>query len=175
MSDLPPFAAAFEQLRKAKGVSPAQMARDLGEYEGNISRWRRGGGIELVKVRKLAAYFDVDSVWLEKLAGYGDSYITHESETAEAERQIWRSRYDALMEKRVPRWAWNAYMDACEALADAFRSASPGQLSNADDASLSKATGKKKQARGDPDFSKLSDTSRYPTSTQQFASHLVSV
>src|SRR5215216_3146863 len=77
MAEGPTFAEEFERLRISRGLSPAELARELNEYEGNISRWRRGGGIELVKVRKIADYFRVSRTHLERLAGYdpGESSV----------------------------------------------------------------------------------------------------
>lgn len=70
----PTFAEVFEQLRLSRpGLTQAKLARELGEYEGNISRWRRGHGIDVVKVWKIADYFGVDRSYLARLAGYRDN------------------------------------------------------------------------------------------------------
>lgn len=164
------FAQALERLRLAKGVSPAQMARDMDEYEGNISRWRKGKGIDLVNVRKLANYFGVDETWLENLAGYGDSEHSLAQESLEAERQIWRARYDSLMEKTVPRWAWNVYMEACDALAETFRNITPGELSTPDQRRLSSSTAESGESHPGADKRNLADTYRPSRSTQRITS-----
>lgn len=70
------FAQALEELMKARGLSQAALSRRTGFYEANIGRWRRGGGIEIDNVRKLADFFGVDRTDLERLAGYGDSAST---------------------------------------------------------------------------------------------------
>jgi hypothetical protein len=72
------------------------------------------------------------------------------------------------MEKTVPRWAWHAYMDACDALAEAFSKASPGALSTSERHALSKGSGNS----GDDDPAgrnvDLSPTSRIPRRAQRF-------
>lgn len=70
----PEFAKAFEQLRISRGWSPAEVARRLDVYPTEVSRWRRGvGGISIKNVRKIAALFEADRAWLERLAGHGDN------------------------------------------------------------------------------------------------------
>jgi transcriptional regulator with XRE-family HTH domain len=121
----PTFAEVFERLRQTRGLSPAQLARELDEYEGNISRWRRGQGIDHAKVRKVADYFGVDRGWLERLAGYGDSTASLAKERIEVERGMWAAVYDELIETKVPRAMWRSYIDACIALARAFEQINP--------------------------------------------------
>lgn len=76
----PAFAEAFERLRKARGWSPAEVARRLDVYPTEVSRWRRGlGGISINNVRKIADLFEADRSWLEGLAGY-DSVPTDTSQ-----------------------------------------------------------------------------------------------
>ncbi len=58
------FADALERLRLERGLSPAQLARALKEYEGNVSRWRNGKGIDLLNVRKIADFFGADRTYL---------------------------------------------------------------------------------------------------------------
>lgn len=68
------FATAFEQLRLARGWSPAEVARRLGADPTEVSRWRRGlGGIGIRNVRKIADLFAVDRGYLEQLAGFEPS------------------------------------------------------------------------------------------------------
>ncbi len=74
----PTFAEAFEQLRQARGLKPADIARELDVYPGEVSRWRRGGGISITNVRKVAEFFGADRNWLEGLAGYPDSAVSQQ-------------------------------------------------------------------------------------------------
>lgn len=168
MAERPPFAQALEQLREARGLTPAQLARELNEYEGNVSRWRRGQGIELVNVRKIAEYFGVDSAWLERLAGYGDSAPSPTKESIDAERQLWRSRFDYMMEKRVPKWAWEAYMTACEALGEAYQQMRPGALNNAGPQTLNRSGTEIEPGASGAEERDLTDLYRPHASTYRF-------
>lgn len=168
MADRPQFGEALRELRESRGLTQAQLARDLGEYEGNISRWQRGKGIDIDNVRKIADYFGVERSWLEALAGYSDSDRTFTKDT-EAERQQWRSRYDYLMEKKVPRWAWNAYMEACAALAEAYERMQPPSLSTDAEASLSSTTAENEGQDPDGQNGQLSPYWQFQAATEQNA------
>jgi transcriptional regulator with XRE-family HTH domain len=138
----PTFAETFERLRLGRGWSPAEVARQLGVYPTEVSRWRHGrGGISINNVRKVAALFDVDPTWLERLAGYGASHSDATLDTLDSDRQMWRSRYDYLIENKVP-WAFReAYFKACEALAEAYHQMQPGALNEGDAAPLIRSDG----------------------------------
>jgi transcriptional regulator with XRE-family HTH domain len=77
------FSDAIERLRRERGLTPAQLARALGEYEGNVSRWRRGKGIDQLNVWKLADFFGVERAYLERLAGYDNTARTRARERSE--------------------------------------------------------------------------------------------
>jgi transcriptional regulator with XRE-family HTH domain len=120
----PEFAALLNQLMTSRGLSQAQLARDLDQYDGTVMRWRQGQGIELVNVHLLADYFGVERDYLARLAGYGDSEPSSPTlENLDHERQVWHAIYDELIEKKVPRSMWQSYIDACMAMADVFRNA----------------------------------------------------
>jgi len=156
----PTFGEVFEQLRLARGLSPAQLARGLEEYEGNISRWRRGQGIDQLKVRKVADFFGVDRAWLERLAGYGDSAVSLTKENVEVERSMWHAVYDELIEKEVPRPLWQSYIEACMAMARAFRNL-PGAALSTDEQDAS-AGGSPEIGKGDSDGPGPDLTARWP-------------
>lgn len=69
----PTFASVLESLMAGRGLNQAALARGLGVWDANVGRWRKGGGIEIENVRKIADFFGVDRGHLEQLAGYGDS------------------------------------------------------------------------------------------------------
>lgn len=65
------FAAVLEQLRLAKGYSPADLARRLEVSPTQVSRWRRGLGVPSpATIDRIATHFGVDGRMLETLAGY---------------------------------------------------------------------------------------------------------
>jgi transcriptional regulator with XRE-family HTH domain len=122
------------------GFTQAHVAEQLGVWDSLVSRWRKGGGINVENVRKLADLFGVDRNDLERLAGYSDNPLSSEETSKteiDLERHLWRTRYDALMENKVPKWAWRAYMEACEALADAYTQLRAGELSTPEQDPLS--------------------------------------
>lgn len=160
-----PFAKTFERLRKARGWSPAEVARRLHVYPTEVSRWRHGGGISIKNVRKVADLFEVDQVWLERLAGYGDSHTDPTIDTVKEELRFWRARYDEIMEKKVP-WAMReAYMAACEVMADAFSQALAA-LNTPDAPPLNRSNGESGDKATDPSGGGL--TLRYESPTSSY-------
>jgi transcriptional regulator with XRE-family HTH domain len=142
----PEFAALLNQLMANRGLSQAQLARDLDQYDGTVMRWRQGQGIELGNVHALADYFGVDRDYMARLAGYGDSEPSSPTlENLDHERQVWHAIYDELIEKKVPRTMWQSYIDACMAMADVFR----GALNTSDVDALNTPT---PEMRGGPDI-----------------------
>lgn len=131
------FRGFFNALLESRGLSGAQAARKLGVAQSQVSRWKRGeGGISLENLQRIHETFGIDLAYLTGLAGIRDSSASTVNDSIEAERQLWRARYDDLIEKKVPRWAREAYIAACEALAEAYNQMRPGQLNSANDTSL---------------------------------------
>lgn len=160
----PSFADTFEQLRIARGWSPAEVARRLGVYATEVSRWRHGGGISIKNVRKVADLFGVDSKWLERLAGYDDSHSDPALDTLKDEHRIWQARYQHLLDVKVPPKLWDAYLTACEALADVFS----GALNTDSAPSLSKPGSENGTRPADPEDHHLS--SSFPSAGRAYRS-----
>jgi transcriptional regulator with XRE-family HTH domain len=110
------FSAAIERLRRERGLTPAQLARALGEYEGNVSRWRRGKGIDQLNVWKLADFFGVERAYLERLAGYDDNARSRAKERAElnAEELAIRATTEEMagILRGLPRVYWGTIIKA---------------------------------------------------------------
>jgi transcriptional regulator with XRE-family HTH domain len=104
------FAEALERLRKARGLKPRELARGLGVYEGEVSRWRHGGGVSVRNVRKVADFFGVDPEPLEHLAGY-HSADSSQRPARDVELEHMAERWIRGMQG-VPRKAWAAVFDA---------------------------------------------------------------
>jgi transcriptional regulator with XRE-family HTH domain len=133
MTDTPnPFAQWLEATMQSRGLSQAQVAREVGVADVQVSRWRRGQVTPSVRyLQRIATTFDVPRATLESMAGYpGDRGAEEGVEVdpeLEAELQAYGARYRELMETKLPRSLWRSYADACEALAtelsDSFREA----------------------------------------------------
>jgi transcriptional regulator with XRE-family HTH domain len=65
-----PFAAELERHRQARNLSPAEFARAVGASSSQVSRWRRGGGISIEQLQKIADWMGRPRSDLEPLAGY---------------------------------------------------------------------------------------------------------
>lgn len=108
----PTFARALSDLMTTRQMSQAEVARQLGEYQGNISRWLAGGGITIRNVFAIADLFEVDRAYLARLAGFPvertDSDIDPEmaalldAERSEAHREL----------RDIPPIYWRAIIDA---------------------------------------------------------------
>jgi len=64
------FAAELETYRKARGLTPAELARAIGASTSQVSRWRRGGGISLDYLQSIADWMGRPLSDLMPLAGY---------------------------------------------------------------------------------------------------------
>lgn len=152
----PTFAEVFEQLRQDRGWSPAEVARRLGVYPTEVSRWRHGrGGISITNVRKVADLFGVDRTTMERLAGYGDSNVNDTLATVDAERQSWGAWFQHLMDTQIPRSTWTAYTKACLAMAEVFKANDPSQLNMDNQGSLNKSPRNSDKGSEDDDMGDL--------------------
>ena len=64
------LAAEIEAYRKARRLTPAEASREIGCSTSQMSRWRRGGGISMSWLEKVAAWMRRPLVDLLPLAGY---------------------------------------------------------------------------------------------------------
>lgn len=110
------FAAVFEQLRRARGLSPAGLARKLDVQSGQVSRWRHGQGVPSIQnIANIAKLFGVDAAMLEELAGYRASTQQVHQETVDPELAalVEQDRAELQEELRgIPRPFWSAILQA---------------------------------------------------------------
>jgi transcriptional regulator with XRE-family HTH domain len=108
----------------SRGLSQAQLARSVGVADTQISRWRRGQVVPSVQyLQRLADTFGVERITLDELVGLpvaqarGGAGASLDPEQ-EAELQAHQARLRQVMQNRLPRSMWRAYVEACVALAD---------------------------------------------------------
>jgi transcriptional regulator with XRE-family HTH domain len=107
------------------GVTQADLARSVGVTESQVSRWRRGQSVPTVQyLQRLADAFGVQRTALDQLVGLpvaqarGASGGRGDDPEVEAELQAHQARLRQVMQKKLPRGMWRAYVEACVALAD---------------------------------------------------------
>src|SRR5437588_2702911 len=112
-----PFALWLDSSMQSRGVSQAQLAREVGVADAQISRWRRGQvRPTLHYLQRLASTFNVPRSTLDRLAGYPaaeDAGAEAGGETDPerlARREALQSRFGALLEE-LPENLWPAYAD----------------------------------------------------------------
>jgi transcriptional regulator with XRE-family HTH domain len=126
------FAGWLEASMRSRGFTQAQLARSVGVADTQVSRWRRGQVVPTLQyLQRLADAFGVERITLDELLGLpvaqarerpgGDPEI-------EAELQAHQARLRSIMETRLPRSMWKAYVEACAALADGLRASSTRAL-----------------------------------------------
>jgi transcriptional regulator with XRE-family HTH domain len=107
-----------------RGLSQAQLARSVGVADTQISRWRRGQVVPTVQyLQRLADTFGVERAVLDRMVGLPvadarESSSPGQDPELEAELQAYQARLREVLEQRLPRSMWRAYMEACVALAD---------------------------------------------------------
>lgn len=136
------FASWLKSAMRARGWRQVDVHRATGADPVAVMRWLRGQARPGPHyMSKLAEAFDTDRAELERLAYGLTSNPPDSAQAIEAERQMWRARYDYVMEQKVPKWAWDAYLAACEALADAYQHIHPAPLSTPQPGGLSDHAG----------------------------------
>ena len=119
-----PFAQWLEASMQSRGLSQAAVAREVGVADAQVSRWRRGQVTPTVRyLQRIADTFGVPRAQLDRMAGYptpeaqeGDASGETDPQS-EAELQAYQARLGRLMEEKIPRTLWRAYVEACEAMA----------------------------------------------------------
>jgi transcriptional regulator with XRE-family HTH domain len=117
------FGGWLEASMRSHGYTQAQLARSVGVADTQVSRWRRGQVVPTVQyLQRLADTFGVQRNTLDQLVGLpvaqaesGGQGIEPE---VEAELQAHQARLRVAMQSKLPRSMWQAYVDACVALAD---------------------------------------------------------
>src|SRR5437763_14842050 len=116
------FGGWLEASMRSRGLTQAQLARSLGVADTQISRWRRGQVVPTLQyLQRLADTFGIERMTLDQLVGLpvaqapgGESGIEPE---VEAELQAHQARLRLVMQTRLPRSMWRAYVEACGGLA----------------------------------------------------------
>jgi transcriptional regulator with XRE-family HTH domain len=104
-----------------RGLTQAQLARSVGVADTQISRWRRGQVVPTVQyLQRLADTFGIDRVTLDQLVGLPVAQASSggRQPELEAELQAHQARLREVMQRRLPRTMWHAYVEACVALAE---------------------------------------------------------
>ena len=121
------FGGWLDATMRHRGLSQADVARIVGVADAQVSRWRRGQVVPSVRhLQRIAETFDVPRATLEPLAGYPSDEpvagVEGEAEDPErwAELQAYQVRHRRVLEQQLPRELWQAYVEACEGLAEAM-------------------------------------------------------
>jgi len=117
------FAGWLQASMHNRGLTQAQLARSVGVADTQISRWRRGQVVPTLQyLQRLADTFGIDRMTLDQLVGLPVAQATGSGPPlepeVEAELQAYQSRLREVMQTRLPRNMWRAYVEACVALAD---------------------------------------------------------
>jgi transcriptional regulator with XRE-family HTH domain len=119
------FAGWLQASMRSRGLTQAQLARSVGVADTQVSRWRRGQVVPTLQyLQRLADTFGVQRITLDELVGLP---VAQAREAAtdpevEAELQAHQARLREVMQTRLPRSMWRAYVEACVALADGLGS-----------------------------------------------------
>jgi len=126
------FGGWLEASMQARGFTQAQLARSVGVADTQVSRWRRGQVVPTLQyLQRLADAFGVERMTLDELVGLPVAQAREfagDPET-EAELQAHQARLRQVMQEKLPRNMWRAYVEACVALADGLSSSARRALS----------------------------------------------
>ena len=121
------FAHWLNLTMERRGLSQADLAREVGVADAQVSRWRRGQVIPSVRsLQRIADTLGVPRATLDSLAGYptgerpGEATAGGGDPALQAELQVYQAWYRQLLEQQVPRSLWRVYAESCAALAQAL-------------------------------------------------------
>ena len=121
------FAHWLNLTMERRGLSQADLAREVGVADAQVSRWRRGRVIPTVRsLQRIADTFGVPRATLDSLAGYPTAERPEGAPeeggdpALQAELQVYQAWYRQLLEQQVPRSLWRVYAESCAALAQAL-------------------------------------------------------
>ncbi len=121
------FAHWLNLTMERRGLSQADLAREVGVADAQVSRWRRGRVIPTVRsLQRIADTLGVPRATLDSLAGYptgerpGDAPEEDGDPALQVELQVYQAWYRQLLEQQVPRGLWRVYAESCAALAQAL-------------------------------------------------------
>jgi len=127
------------------GFSQAEFARRIGVADTQVSRWRRGQVIPSLRyLQQIADTFGIPRSDLDELAGYPTTAAfaaTASDQTdaaVQAQLSIYQARYRHILEK-IPPAMWQAYIESCEALAEALNASFQEALSKTQEAAAGNA------------------------------------
>jgi transcriptional regulator with XRE-family HTH domain len=104
---------------QTRGLTQAQLARTVGVADTQVSRWRRGQVVPtLPYLQRLADTFGIQRVTLDQLVGLPVAQAGSKEPEVEAELQAHQARLREVMQRRLPKEMWRAYVEACVALAE---------------------------------------------------------
>src|SRR3954447_23790748 len=110
------FAGWLSSTMHNRGLTQAQLARSVGVADTQVSRWRRGQVVPTVQyLQRLADTFGVQRVTLDELVGLPVAQVQGDrvDPEVEAELQAHQARLRQVLQTRLPRNMWHAYMEAC--------------------------------------------------------------
>src|ERR1700730_16722115 len=116
MSDAPGrrFGGWLQASMSSVGWTQAQLARSVGVADTQVSRWRRGQVVPTVQyLQRLADTFGVERMTLDQLVGLPVAPARDTSggePEVEAELQAHQARLRQVMQDRLPRSMWRAYV-----------------------------------------------------------------
>jgi transcriptional regulator with XRE-family HTH domain len=119
------FAGWLQASMSTRGLSQAQLARSVGVADTQVSRWRRGQVVPTLQyLQRLADTFGIERSTLDRLVGLPVAQARENSSDQgvdpemEAELQAYQARLRQVMQRRLPRSMWRAYVEACVALGE---------------------------------------------------------